>query len=139
MKNRSDRMFAGVAIAAVVLVYAWIGVSSENASERGRKEYETRVSLERAKEAACPTNPACLDERATMASVTASGPVPSATGRWFFRGYPCSEDCSGHVAGYEWAKENDFLDYEKCETGNASFDEGCEAFVLEARIEENIE
>lgn len=139
MKNRSDKIFAGVAIATVVLVYAWIGVASETASDRGRREYETRLSLERAKEAACPTNPACLDERAATASYRASAPVVSATGRWFFRGNQCSDDCSGHIAGYEWAKEMDFLEYEKCKTGNTSFDEGCESFVVEARVEENLE
>lgn len=41
----------------------------------------------------------------------------------------CTDDCSGHEAGFEWAKENDPEDPESCGGGESdSFDEGCTAF-----------
>lgn len=47
-----------------------------------------------------------------------------------FQGYPCTEDCSGHEAGYEWAEENEIEDADDCSGGKSlSFIEGCEAWV----------
>lgn len=49
----------------------------------------------------------------------------------------CTEDCSGHDAGWQWAQENDVQDSTDC-SGNGSFAGGCEAYVeeLESRVEE---
>ena len=49
----------------------------------------------------------------------------------YFHGYPCTEDCSGHIAGYEWAEENGIDDVYDCDGYSYSFDEGCEAYVNE--------
>jgi hypothetical protein len=38
----------------------------------------------------------------------------------------CSEDCSGHEAGYEWAEEHDIRDPGDCDGNSQSFVEGCE-------------
>lgn len=46
-----------------------------------------------------------------------------------FGGYECTEDCSGHKAGYEWAEENDISDSSDCNGNSTSFDEGCQAYV----------
>ncbi|CAN1602696.1 hypothetical protein LOY35_18980 [Pseudomonas sp. B21-028] len=46
-----------------------------------------------------------------------------------FDGYGCTDDCSGHQAGYEWAEENGIDDEGACDTGSPSFDEGCQSFV----------
>lgn len=48
-----------------------------------------------------------------------------------FHGYDCTEDCSGHEAGYEWAEENDIDDTYDCDGNSNSFVEGCEAYVDE--------
>lgn len=48
-----------------------------------------------------------------------------------FHGYECTEDCSGHEAGYEWAEENDIDDEDDCSGDSDSFDEGCQAYVEE--------
>lgn len=48
-----------------------------------------------------------------------------------FHGYPCTEDCSGHEAGYRWAEENDIDDTDDCDGNSQSFIEGCEAYVEE--------
>lgn len=46
-----------------------------------------------------------------------------------FNGYDCTEDCSGHEAGYEWAEENDIYDEYDCDGYSNSFIEGCQAYV----------
>lgn len=49
--------------------------------------------------------------------------------------YECTEDCSGHEAGFEWAQENDIGDSSDCGGNSQSFIEGCEAFVEERQEE----
>jgi hypothetical protein len=46
-----------------------------------------------------------------------------------FNGYECTEDCSGHEAGYEWAEENDIYDEGDCDGNSDSFIEGCLSYV----------
>jgi hypothetical protein len=51
-----------------------------------------------------------------------------------FAGYECTEDCSGHEAGYHWAEEHDISDGDDCDeagehSNSPSFDEGCHAYV----------
>ena len=53
-----------------------------------------------------------------------------------FAGDPCTSDCSGHEAGYNWAEENGIDDEEACDTAgedsnSPSFAEGCRAYVKE--------
>ncbi len=47
----------------------------------------------------------------------------------YYRGAPCSEDCSGHEAGYEWAEENSIEDLDDCDGNSASFVEGCQTYA----------
>lgn len=44
-------------------------------------------------------------------------------------GKPCTYDCSGHVAGYEWAERKEIMDIDDCGGKSQSFIEGCEAYV----------
>lgn len=48
-----------------------------------------------------------------------------------FRGYRCTEDCSGHEAGYKWAEDNNINDEYDCESSSDSFTEGCIIYVKE--------
>lgn len=48
-----------------------------------------------------------------------------------FKGYPCTEDCSGHEAGYEWAERKGIADESDCNGNSNSFNEGCQAWVEE--------
>lgn len=48
-----------------------------------------------------------------------------------FHGYTCTDDCSGHQAGYDWAEENNITDVSKCNGNSRSFDEGCQAYLEE--------
>lgn len=45
--------------------------------------------------------------------------------------YVCTEDCSGHEAGFAWAQANDVADASDCGGNSQSFIEGCEAFAEE--------
>ena len=49
----------------------------------------------------------------------------------YFKGYECTEDCSGHEAGYSWAEEKGIESKEECTGNSQSFIEGCYAYVEE--------
>ena len=49
----------------------------------------------------------------------------------------CTDDCSGHDAGFEWAKENDITEAGQCSGTSQSFIEGCESFT--SAIEESVD
>ena len=43
-----------------------------------------------------------------------------------YKGYPCTKDCGGHMAGYAWAKYWGISDATRCPYGSSnSFWEGC--------------
>lgn len=54
-----------------------------------------------------------------------------ANDRLSFHGYDCSLDCSGHEAGYEWAKNRGIDRDADCPDSTTSFFEGCLAFIEE--------
>jgi|GEM_PF-3107760 len=41
----------------------------------------------------------------------------------------CTQDCSGHDAGFEWARNHDISDAADCGGDSQSFIEGCQAYV----------
>ena len=51
------------------------------------------------------------------------------TGDLYYNGYRCTQDCSGHDAGYNWAEENEIDDVDDCDGNSQSFIEGCISFV----------
>ena len=48
-----------------------------------------------------------------------------------YRGYGCTQDCSGHDAGYQWAEDHDVTDPDDCGGKSWSFEEGCRSFAEE--------
>lgn len=48
-----------------------------------------------------------------------------------FHGYVCTQGCSGHEAGYQWAEEHGIEDPEDCGGNSQSFIEGCQAYAEE--------
>lgn len=54
--------------------------------------------------------------------------APALAGDREFGGYDCTDDCSGHKAGYEYAERNGFTSEADC-SGNQSFYEGCKTFL----------
>jgi hypothetical protein len=73
------------------------------------------------------------------AIVLASAFLVAASGTLFaqtFKGYPCTVDCSGHEAGYEWAERKGINDISDCGGNSNSFIEGCQSFVEENEPED---
>lgn len=54
-----------------------------------------------------------------------------------FNGYECTEDCSGHEAGYNWAEEKGIDNIDDCDGNSDSFIEGCKSYVEENYPEDN--
>ena len=50
---------------------------------------------------------------------------------------PCTEDCSGHEAGYQWAEDNGIDDPIDCDGNSMSFIDGCEEYVEENAVDED--
>jgi hypothetical protein len=65
----------------------------------------------------------------TLLALVALGSAPLAAQDFY--GYPCTQDCSGHEAGYEWAKRKGIDDVDDCGGNSTSFIEGCQAYVEE--------
>jgi len=47
----------------------------------------------------------------------------------------CTDDCSGHEAGYTWAEEKGIDDPSDCGGNSDSFIEGCQAYANEQSVE----
>lgn len=58
-------------------------------------------------------------------------PISSTYSPPTFMGYSCTDDCSGHEAGYNWAEENGIDDPDDCGGNSDSFIEGCQAYAEE--------
>jgi len=56
---------------------------------------------------------------------------------YYFGEYKCTDDCSGHYAGYEWAEKNGIDSIDGCTGNSQSFIEGCKVFVEEQIYLEN--
>ena len=88
-----------------------------------------------AREVACQANPACRDAKANreakFQSIIGDSPVLSSTGVVYFKGKPCSGDCSGHIAGYQWAEEESISEDDDCAGDSQSFIDGCLQYVSE--------
>lgn len=54
-----------------------------------------------------------------------------------FHGYPCTVDCSGHEAGFEWADKKGIEDPDDCGGNSNSFIEGCRAWAEEQAEDED--
>jgi len=47
-----------------------------------------------------------------------------------YKGYPCTKDCSGHMAGYQWAAERNVQNPADVSSAKSnSFYEGCLSFI----------
>jgi hypothetical protein len=56
-----------------------------------------------------------------------------------FHGYECTDDCSGHEAGYAWAEREDVTNPNDCDGNSQSFIEGCEAWTNENSSDPSID
>jgi hypothetical protein len=50
--------------------------------------------------------------------------------------YGCTDDCSGHEAGYTWAEDHQITDPDDCSGNSQSFIEGCQEYAEDNREEQ---
>ena len=57
--------------------------------------------------------------------------VPERSSASEFGGYECTDDCSGHAAGYRWAEAHNITNESNCplNSNRQSFYEGCLVYV----------
>jgi len=51
----------------------------------------------------------------------------------------CTQDCSGHDAGFEWARDRGITDESECGGNSQSFIEGCEEYARQVQEREESE
>lgn len=94
------------------------------------------LALNRHSQSSPPAGPTGNVERvpdATSVDPATDAPRPEHSPSTF-AGYDCTQDCSGHEAGYKWAEEHDIDNEDDCEmagdtSDSPSFAEGCKAYV----------
>lgn len=113
----------GKYVAIVIILILTYGVYDCSNSAKERQERKER-------NAQFFRTPAGQDVRAEVESFGNNNAVKSLTGNWYFRGMRCYDDCSGHIAGYEYAINHELTNYSDCdESDSESFTEGCEKGV----------
>jgi hypothetical protein len=119
-------------VAASALAFSFCSHNKERASIK-------KDQSEKAAYAACSADPACskLRDNDYARNLSESFPMPiySGTSDHFFRGRQCIDDCSGHVAGYNWAKDRGISKVEGCYGKSISFRDGCLIYVDERLLE----
>lgn len=56
-----------------------------------------------------------------------------------YGGVPCTKDCSGHEAGYNWAKAKNITDPKQCGGNSNSFNEGCRVWAELQMLSKDLE
>lgn len=74
-----------------------------------------------------------------LALISAGCEDPSVSSPETFAGFDCTDDCSGHQVGYDWAEDNDITDSDDCGGNSDSFIEGCVAYAEERANDETPE
>ena len=113
-------------ICALVLCFIY----SHYSDVKEQKIKEEKIKIEKQAKEKYLNSPEGQDETARKKSYDGSV-VVSQTGKKYYRGMLCSQDCSGHIKGYEWAIELGVTNYDACNSNSASFTEGCERGVDE--------
>lgn len=54
--------------------------------------------------------------------------LPSPVGL-YYKGFPCTQDCQGHIAGYNWARDRSLMNIQDVDTNSNSFLEGCQSYI----------
>lgn len=106
---------------AAFLLMACTGESQEHASlsrDSTAEQYEVREVVEEGTVA-----------ESVGPSESPSEYPPVDAEDWEAIGKPCTEDCAGHEAGYQWAEDKGIAHPDDCGGNSQSFIEGCEAYA----------
>ncbi|MDR1081255.1 MAG: hypothetical protein LBQ79_09935 [Deltaproteobacteria bacterium] len=84
------------------------------------------------------TSRTCASAWAIILLAALCAPATPAAADTFF-GYDCTDDCSGHEAGYDWAESSGVGDSDDCTGNSESFIEGCRAWLQEQGHETDLD
>ncbi|GAA4714913.1 hypothetical protein GCM10023325_08730 [Sphingomonas lutea] len=89
--------------------------------------------------ASCSSEPS--DDDIDQAYETAQDQLSGATFQDVGDTSDCTDDCGGHDAGFDWAKEEGVTDPSECSGDSQSFVEGCETYAatLETLAEDELD
>lgn len=118
----------------IFLLFALSACDSQTAyvSEDASKEATAPLEYSAAEEEAPAIDPADTDQQSTTEQESPSQPLT-------FYENNCTQDCSGHEAGYAWAEENSIEDPSDCGGNSQSFIEGCESYAEEQQSQQEQE
>ncbi len=119
----------GIAIFLLV-VYGFGSNSSDYSTNLDYKDYETKSDQDEYIE----SDPSESENSSYYENDSYYYEEPITSDNWI-----CTDDCSGHEAGYAWAEENYIIDPADCGGNSNSFIEGCEAYANEYQMYENNE
>ncbi|MFV0549335.1 MAG: hypothetical protein ACK5M5_11555 [Limnobaculum xujianqingii] len=109
----------------IVFIIIFFVYASRDCSNRAKEREVQKERYEQWKQ-----SPAGMNSQARLESMSKDAPIKSLTGDLFYKGMLCGSDCSGHIAGYEYAMEYGMTYDAKCyETYSSSFLEGCKQAV----------
>lgn len=74
-----------------------------------------------------------VDEMKRRFDTQVPRPTQGEAGGESYLGSRCTQDCSGHEAGYYWAADNDISDPNDCTGDSQTFVEGCQEYAEERR------
>lgn len=123
-----------IIIAGIIIGVIWLSWIGHKRSVETKREYTNKQHAERVERLACDRGEYCSDFEGWRRSYDKNHPVKLPTGNYYFQGRRCEQTCEGHVAGYEWAKSNEIINFNRCSTDSPSFNVGCELGVIEIRV-----
>ena len=127
-----------VIVLGIFIGIAWLFWIGHERTEKAKQDYAQKQNMERSERLACDRGEYCTDFEGWRRSSDKNNPVRLPTGTYYFKGRKCEQTCEGHVAGFEWAKDNEIINFNRCSTESPSFNEGCELGVIEIRVEHGL-
>jgi hypothetical protein len=131
-----SQKLARILAALFVLCFGLWACGSHEPSHPSSAQTQTATPSPQSKPTATLQEPAAATDKVSVDTAdveTDSGDAGEDSDKEpeYFHGYRCTDDCSGHQAGYDWAEEHDIDDVDQCGGNSQSFIEGCQAWVEE--------
>lgn len=125
-----------IVLAAIILAFAPSAISGERLVNGGVYSYINPEGVRHY--STKPPPPGSRDVRLINYSFierTAPQQLQPAPAR-YHGGYRCTQDCSGHAAGYQWAERRGIEHPDDCGGNSWSFIEGCMTYAQEIQQEQ---
>lgn len=124
-----------VVIASIAISIVWVFWMGHTRSVDAGQKYADKQNAERIERLACDRGEYCSEFEGWRRSSGKYYAVRLPTGNYYFYGHKCTQQCEGHIAGYEWAIANEIVDFSRCLNNSPSFHNGCEIGVIQTRVD----